>query len=139
MARLRMGPNTTAWVLLGVTAILLTLGVLWPLLAPGPGGPSVAGAHQAVAVSNQFVSPAGLIAQTRFLPTHPGAVNPPPGVEGDSSDNLLVLALSSTAILCLATLPLLLRRKVRRLGKPGQPHRADLVNRSLPVAPSVGS
>jgi hypothetical protein len=60
-------------------------------------------------------------------------------VEGDSSDNLLVLALSSTAFLFLATLSLLLRRKVRPLGKHGRPHGADVVDRTLAVAPSVGS
>ena len=134
-----MDPNTTARVLLGVTAVLLTLGVLWPLLALGLGGPPAADAHQTVAASNQFALPAGLISQTRFPSMHPGAVNPPPGVEGDPSDNWLVLALSSTAFLFLATLPLLLRRKVWHLGKSGQPHRASLVDRSLPVASSVGS
>ncbi len=139
MTGLRMGPNTLAWVLLGVTAVLLTLGVLWPLLALGPGGPSTADAHQPAAASNQIGLPAGLISQTRFPPMRPGAVNPPPGVDGDSSDNLLVLALSSTAFLFLATLPLLLRRRVRHLGNPGHSHRANLVDRSLPVAPSAGS
>ena len=134
-----MAPNTMAWVLLGVTAVLLILGVLWPLLALGPSGPPAADSHQAVAASNRFALPAGLISQTRFPPMHPGAVNPPQGVDGDSSDNLVVLALSSTAFLFLATLPLLLRRKVGYLGKPGQPHSANLVNRILPVAPSVGS
>ena len=134
-----MCPNTTARVLLGVTAVLLTLGVLWPLLALGRGGPSAADAYQAVAAGSQFALPAGLDSRTRFPPLHPGAVNPPLGVEGDSSDNLLVLALSSTAFLFLATLPLLLRRRVRHLGNPGHPLRAHLVDRSLPVAPSVGS
>ncbi len=139
MTGLRIGPNTVAWVLLGVTAVLLTLGVLWPLLALGPGGPSTADAHQPAAASNQIGLPAGLISQTRFPPMRPGAVNPPPGVEGDSSDNMLVLALSSTAFLFLATLPLLLRRKVRHFGKAGQPQSGILVDRSVPVAPTVGS
>ena len=139
MARLRMGPNTTARVVLGVTAVLLTLGVLWPLLALGPGGPPAADVHQAVAVSNRFAIPGGLISQTRFPPMHPGADNPSPGAERDSSDNLLVLALSSTAFLFLATLPLLWRPKARHLGKPGKALRAKLVDQSLAVAPSVGS
>ena len=139
MAGFRVGHITIAWVLLGVTAVLLTLGVLWPLLALGPGGPPSADAQQAVAADNQFALPAGLISQTRFPPTHPGAVNPSSGVEGDPRDNLLVLALSSSAFLFLASLSLLLRCKVRHLGKPGQPRRANLVDRGLPVAPSVVS
>ena len=139
MTGLRMGPNTAAWVLLGVTAVLLTVGVLWPLLALGSGSPSTADAHQATAASNQSAIPAGLISRTPFPPTHPWAVNSPQGAEADSGDNLLVLALSSTAFLFLATLPLLLRRKVCHLGKPGQPYGVKPWDRSLPVAPSVGS
>ena len=96
-------------------------------------------ARQAVAASNHSAITAGLISQTRFPPYHPGAASHPPGVEGDSGDNLLVLALSSTAFLFMASLPLLMWRKVRRVGELGQPHSANLVERSLPVAPSVGS
>ena len=134
-----MGPRTAAWVLLGVTAVLLTLGVLWALLAMGPGGSSAADARQALAASNRFALPAGLITPMRFPQSHLGSVKPSPGVDVASGDNTLVLALSSTAFLFLATFSLLLRRKVWHLGKPGKPRRTNLLDRGLSVAPSVGS
>ena len=139
MVSLRTGANSATWMILGVAAILLTLGVLWPLLALGTVSPPTADAHPGVTEGNQFSLPDGLIFQTGFPSMHPGAVNPPRGVEGDSSDNWLVLALSSTAFLLLATLPMLLRRKVRRIGSLGEPRSANLVDRSLTVAPSMGS
>ena len=135
MAGIRVGPKTTAQVLLGVTAVLLTLGVLWPLLALDSRSRSAEDAHQAAAASNHFALPAALVSQTMFPPKRPGAVLPPSGVVGDSGDNVLVLALSSTAFLFLATLPLLLVRKFRHFGKLRQPHRASLVGRILPAAP----
>ena len=139
MVSLRIGSRPAAWMILGVAAVLLTLGALSALLALGPGRPSAADANQAAAAGNQFALPAGLISQTRFPPMHPGAVNTPLGVDGGSSDNLLVLALSSMAFLFLATLSLLIRRKVRHLAKPGRPYSANLVHQSLPVASSAVS
>ena len=139
MVSLRIGSKPVAWMILGVAAVLLTLGALWALLALGPGRPSTADAYQAAAAGNQFALPAGLISQTRFPPMHPGAVNPPQGVEGGSSDNLLVLALSSMAFLFLATLSLLIRHKVRHLATPGRPYSSNLVDQSLPVASSAVS
>jgi len=139
MVSLRIGSKPVAWMILGVAAVLLSLGALWALLALGPGRPSTADAYQAAAAGNQFALPASLISQTRFPPMHPGAVNPSLGVEGGSSDNLLVLALSSMAFLFLATLSLLIRRKVRHLAKPGRPYSANLVDQSLVGASSAVS
>ncbi len=139
MVSLRIGSKPIAWMILGVAAVLLTLGAFWALLALGPGRPSTADAYQGDAAGNQFALPAGLISQTRFPPMHPGAITPPRGIEGDSNDNLLVLALSSMAFLFLAILSLLIRHKVWHLATPGQPYSANLVDQSLPVASSAVS
>ena len=139
MVSLRNGSNSTMWLMLGAAAILLTLGVVYPLTALGPGGAPAAYARQAISPSNLLASPAGLASQSRFPPIHPGAFNVAPGAERDSSDNLLVLALSSSAFLFVPTLPLLLRRRVRHIGRPGQPRSAVMVDRGLAAAHSVGS
>jgi hypothetical protein len=125
--------------MLGAAAILLTMGVLYPLTALRPGGAPAADARQAISSSNLLATPAGLVSQSRFPPIHPGAFNVAPGAERDSSDNLLVLALSSAAFVFVAALPLLLRRRVRHIGRSGQPRSAVMVDRRLAAAPSVGS
>ena len=139
MVSLRNGSNSAVWLMLGVAAILLTLGVLYPLLALGPDGAPAADARQAVSSSNLLASPASLVSQSRFPPLHPGAVDLAPGAQRDSGDNLLVLALSSAAFLSVATLPLLLRRKSWHIGWTGQPRSAVMVDQRLAAAPSVGS
>ena len=77
MIALRMRPNTAATAQLGMTAVFMSVGVLWALQAPRLGGPSAVDTLQAQDASNRLGLKAGLMSQTRFTPTHSWAVTRP--------------------------------------------------------------